>query len=102
MIRLAPGDPSAVMLGSDAAPKAVAEFRSAYGLDRPIPVQYLAWLGHVVRGDLGMSIYLGRPVTTAILEWPAGGALMLGWTGPAYQSPRHHREVAARLRGDSE
>jgi len=68
MIRLAPGDPSAVMLGSDAAPKAVAEFRAAYGLDRPIPVQYLAWLGHVVRGDLGMSIYLGRPVTTAILE----------------------------------
>ena len=68
MIRLAPGDPSAVMLGSDAAPKAVAEFRSAYGLDRPLPVQYLAWLGHVVRGDLGMSIYLGRPVTTAILE----------------------------------
>jgi len=68
MIRLAPGDPSAGMLGSDAAPKAVAEFRAAYGLDRPIPVQYLAWLGHVVRGDLGMSIYLGRPVTTAILE----------------------------------
>jgi peptide/nickel transport system permease protein len=68
MIRLAPGDPSAVMLGSDASPKAVAEFRAAYGLDRPIPVQYIAWLGHVVRGDLGMSIYLGRPVTTAILE----------------------------------
>jgi peptide/nickel transport system permease protein len=68
MIRLAPGDPSAVMLGSDASPKAVAEFRAAYGLDRSIPVQYLAWLGHVVRGDLGMSIYLGRPVTTAILE----------------------------------
>jgi peptide/nickel transport system permease protein len=68
MIRLAPGDPSAVMLGSDAAPKAVAEFRAAYGLDRPIPVQYLAWLGHVVRGDLGMSIYLGRPVTAAIVE----------------------------------
>jgi peptide/nickel transport system permease protein len=68
MIRLAPGDPSAVMLGSDAAPQAVADFRAAYGLDRPLPVQYLAWLGHVVRGDLGMSIYLGRPVTTAILE----------------------------------
>ena len=68
MIRLAPGDPSAVMLGSDAGPKAVAEFRAAYGLDRPLPVQYLAWLGHVLRGDLGMSIYLGRPVTTAILE----------------------------------
>jgi peptide/nickel transport system permease protein len=68
MIRLAPGDPSAVMLGSDATPQAVAEFRAAYGLDRPIAVQYLAWLGHIVRGDLGTSIYLGRPVTTAILE----------------------------------
>lgn len=67
-IRLAPGDPSAIMLGSDATPQAVEEFRAAYGLDRPIVVQYLAWLGHIVRGDLGMSIYLGRPVTTAILE----------------------------------
>jgi len=68
LIRLAPGDPSAVMLGSDATTAAVAEFRAAYGLDRPIAVQYMAWLGHVVRGDLGTSIYLGRPVTTAILE----------------------------------
>jgi len=68
LIRLAPGDPSAVMLGSDATPAAVAEFRARYGLDRPIPVQYVAWLSHVVRGDLGHSIYLGRPVATAILE----------------------------------
>jgi len=68
LIRLAPGDPSAVMLGSDATPAAVAQFRAAYGLDRPIAVQYVAWLGHVVRGDLGTSIYLGRPVATAILE----------------------------------
>jgi uncharacterized glyoxalase superfamily protein PhnB len=30
-------------------------------------------------------------VTTAILEWPLGGAVMLGWTGPHYQNPRHHR-----------
>jgi peptide/nickel transport system permease protein len=68
VIRLAPGDPSAVMLGSDATPQAVAAFRASYGLDRPIAVQYLAWLEHIVRGDLGTSIYLGRPVTTAILE----------------------------------
>src|SRR4029450_6021389 len=68
MIRLAPGDPSAVMLGSDATPQAVAEFRAAYGFVRLIVVRYLAWLGHIVRGDLGTSIYLGRPVTTAILE----------------------------------
>lgn len=68
VIRLAPGDPSAVMLGSDATPQAVAEFRVAYGLDRPIPIQYAAWLGRVLQGDLGQSIYLGRPVTSAILE----------------------------------
>ena len=68
LIRMAPGDPSAVMLGSDATPQAVAQFRATYGLDRSLPVQYLAWLGRVIRGDLGTSIYLGRPVTTAILE----------------------------------
>lgn len=68
VMRLAPGDPSAVMLGADAPPAAVAEFRAAYGLDQPLPVQYLAWLRHLVHGDLGTSIYLGRPVTTAILE----------------------------------
>jgi peptide/nickel transport system permease protein len=68
VIRVAPGDPSAHMLGSDASPQVVAEFRASYGLDRSIPVQYLSWLGHVVRGDLGTSIYLGRPVTSAILE----------------------------------
>jgi peptide/nickel transport system permease protein len=68
VIRLAPGDPSAAMLGSDATPQAVAEFRGNYGLDRPIPAQYIAWLRHVLRGDLGTSIYLERPVTTAIFE----------------------------------
>lgn len=68
VIRVAPGDPSAHMLGSDASPQVVAEFRASYGLDRSIPVQYLAWLAHVVQGDLGTSIYLGRPVITAILD----------------------------------
>src|SRR5690242_15211723 len=52
VIRLAPGDPSATMLGADATPQAVAEFRANYELDGPIPVQYFAWLGHVARGDL--------------------------------------------------
>src|SRR5712671_781401 len=68
VIRLAPGDPSAHMLGSDASAEALAQFRANYGLDRSIPVQYLSWLGHIVRGDLGRSIYLGRPVTSAIIE----------------------------------
>jgi uncharacterized glyoxalase superfamily protein PhnB len=37
-------------------------------------------------------------VTTAILEWPRGGAIMLGWTGPSYQSPRHHRDTCDAAR----
>src|SRR6185312_7597589 len=79
VIRLAPGDPSAVMLGSDATPRAVADFRANYGLDQPIFVQYLNWLGHLARGDLGTSIYLGRPVTSAIIErLPASLTLTLG------------------------
>src|SRR5262249_58693714 len=62
LIRLAPGDPSAVMLGSDATPTAVAQFRAAYGLDRPIAVQYMAWLGPVVPRRLGISLYPGPPL----------------------------------------
>src|SRR5690606_38100706 len=68
LTRLAPGDPSAAMLGSDATPEMVAEFRADYGLDGPILNQYALWMKHVLTGDLGRSIYLGRPVTTAILE----------------------------------
>ena len=59
VIRLAPGDPSAVMLGSDASPAAVAEFRAKYGLDRPIVVQYGAWLRPRRAGGSG-NVHLSR------------------------------------------
>ena len=68
LTRLAPGDPSAAMLGADATPAEVTAFKKTYGLDGSIPSQYIIWMGHVLQGDLGQSIYLGRPVTTAILE----------------------------------
>ena len=59
--RLTPGDPARVLLGPRATDEQVARLRTSYGLDEPVYVQYVAWLGHVVRGDLGDSIQLHRP-----------------------------------------
>src|SRR5262245_39591727 len=51
-----PGDPARVMGGTDADAAGLAEIRQKYGLDDPIPIQYLRWLGLALRGDLGESI----------------------------------------------
>jgi len=66
--RLAPGDPAAVMLGEQATTADIAQLRASYGLDKPVPVQFLYWLSEVARGNLGQSIFLQRPVTQALLE----------------------------------
>jgi peptide/nickel transport system permease protein len=68
LIHLIPGDPAAVMAGADATPDDVARMRSVMGLDRPLYEQYLRWLFRTIQGDLGRSIFLERPVTTAIAE----------------------------------
>src|SRR5690348_7648409 len=62
LVYLAPGDPLSVVLPADATQEMVAQIRHAYGFDRPLPVQYLYWLGHVLTGDFGMSIATRRPV----------------------------------------
>ncbi len=68
IVRLVPGDPAAVMLGPDARPADIAALRQKLGLDASIPRQYLAYLGQIATGDLGQSIFLGRPVLRAIAE----------------------------------
>ena len=68
LTRLAPGDPAALMLGDQATAGDIAALRKAYGLDKPIPVQFAIWLGEVVHGNLGRSIFLQRPVTQALAE----------------------------------
>jgi peptide/nickel transport system permease protein len=68
IVRIAPGDPAAVMLGPEATPQDVAALRTRLGLDRPLHVQYVLFLGQVVRGDLGDSIFLNRPVLTTLAE----------------------------------
>ncbi|MDJ1158828.1 ABC transporter permease [Chelatococcus sp. SYSU_G07232] len=68
IVRVAPGDPAAVMLGPDATAQDVATLRARLGLDQPLVVQYVYFLGQLLQGDLGQSIFLDRPVTTALAE----------------------------------
>lgn len=62
-IRLIPGDPATVMLGERATPESVARVRQQLGLDKPVYEQYLIYVSHALRGDLGMSILRQEPVT---------------------------------------
>ncbi len=68
LLYLTPGDPVTIILGPDATPQRIAELRQQLGLDQPAPVQMLNWFGRLMRGDLGNSIFLNRPVTQTILE----------------------------------
>lgn len=66
LLHLAPGDPARIVAGADATPEQVQAVRANLGLDRPVAVQYLSWLGGIVTGDLGTSYVLGRPVAELI------------------------------------
>ena len=71
-VRLAPGDPVRMMVNPEylagGAEDYIARRRAELGLDRPLPVQYLAWLGEVARGNLGYSFFDRRPVGEIIKE----------------------------------
>jgi len=66
LVRLLPGDPARLMLGESANPQAIAELRTQMGLDRPIMVQYGAWLADVARLDLGRSLVDNASVSRII------------------------------------
>ncbi|MEU9021621.1 ABC transporter permease [Actinomadura sp. NPDC048394] len=66
VLRLAPGDPAVVLAGPDATPQTIANVRENLGLDRPLPMQYLGWLGGTLTGDLGNSYILGAPISRLI------------------------------------
>jgi peptide/nickel transport system permease protein len=66
-VRLIPGDPAAVMLGTEATPAAMAEIRREMGLDAPIPVQYVKWLQHVLQGNFGTSWVSKKPALELIV-----------------------------------
>jgi peptide/nickel transport system permease protein len=62
LARIVPGDPAQLAAGDQATPAMVEAFRKEYRLDRPIWEQYAAYLGGLVQGDLGRSMFTGRPV----------------------------------------
>jgi peptide/nickel transport system permease protein len=67
VLHLAPGDPAEIMLGPQATKEDLERLRTELGLTEPLPVQYVRWLGHVVQGDLGRSLWMKRPVLTEVL-----------------------------------
>jgi ABC-type dipeptide/oligopeptide/nickel transport system permease component len=67
VLHLAPGDPAAIMLGAQATKEDVQRLHRDLGLDQPLVIQYLHWIGQVARGDLGRSIPLGRAVLPEVL-----------------------------------
>src|SRR5688572_18407687 len=69
LLQAVPGGPLAAYLENpNVRPEDIARLRAAYGLDRPLLVQYASWLGAFVRGDWGVSFTDGRPVITRLME----------------------------------
>jgi len=67
MMRSVPGDPVVALLGDAYTEEDAIKTREAYGLDKPILVQYVIWLGRLVQGDWGTSVLSGRPVLKDVL-----------------------------------
>ena len=68
LLRLAPGDPAAIIAGEDATAEAIAAVRAKLGLDRPLVEQFVVWLWGLLQGDLGVSIFSNLPVTRLIAQ----------------------------------
>ncbi len=68
MLRLSPGDPASVIAGDYATAEQIARIRAQLGLDQPIYTQFFAWIGQLLRGDLGVSIFSSLPVSTLIAQ----------------------------------
>jgi peptide/nickel transport system permease protein len=68
VLQVLPGDPAQIILGIKATPETLQDLRHKLGLDLPLPVQYLNWIGGVIRGELGKSITYEVPITSLILS----------------------------------
>jgi peptide/nickel transport system permease protein len=78
VLHLSPGDPAEIMLGSQATKEDLVRLRESLGLNEPLPIQYVHWMGHVVRGDLGRSIWMKRPVLPEVLGRMGATLLLTG------------------------
>jgi peptide/nickel transport system permease protein len=77
LARLVPGDVVTLMMEENQYAKDLDEMRAMLGLDRPIHAQYVEWMGRIARGDLGHSLYTGKPVLRE-LAWRLPVSLELG------------------------
>ncbi len=68
LMHLTPGDPAAVMLGREATTEQKEALRERLGLNEPVPVQFVAWFRNALRLDFGDSLFIGKPVTQALLD----------------------------------
>jgi peptide/nickel transport system permease protein len=68
LLKLLPGDPAINILGPSATPQAVAQIHHHLGLDKPLPVQYLNWLGNAVRGNLGKAYQNNQTTVSALRQ----------------------------------
>ena len=82
LVYIAPGDPLQTVMPPDATAETIAIVKHAYGFDRPLPMQFLIWLGRVVTGDFGVSIATRRPVFLEVSEALANTALLAMFAVP--------------------
>ena len=76
LVHIAPGDPLTSVMPTDANAEQQAAMMKEYGFDKPLPVQFLLWLGSALQGDLGTSIATGRPVAAEVIR-AVGNTLIL-------------------------
>ncbi len=68
LLRFSQGDPATQLAGDNATPATIAAIRVQFGLDQPLPVQFIKWCWRLLHGDLGTSIVSGQPVSALIMQ----------------------------------
>ena len=99
LLHLSPGDPAAIIVGDNATQVQIDAVRKQLGLDDPLAVQFVRWIGGVLSGDLGVSIFSHEPVEQA--DRPAHRADRVAGDHHAAAGGRHRGVVrgARRLEG---
>ena len=108
MIHLVPGDPARILLGPRATPEMIADISMRMGLDQPLIIQLIKFLGNILKGDLGMDVISNRPVTAIVFGqlpytlWlifsAIFGAMLVGIPLGCY-SALHRNTLADRILG---
>jgi peptide/nickel transport system permease protein len=106
MVGALPGDPALIILGDKATPDQLQALRAYLGLDQPVPIQYLRWVGRLLHGDLGASLINGMPVadtlrrafpvTLQLSAWAMAVVLLIALPSGIYAST-HRGSALARL-----